>query len=69
ELMKIHNTIVMFSMLSTISAFVGIPSLMTAVFAQQGETGTNLNHLNSLQFNMLNQAPYQILVLHRIHCT
>lgn len=40
--MKIHNTIVMFSMLSTISVFVGISSLMTVVFAQQGETGTNI---------------------------
>jgi len=40
--MKIHNTIVIFSMLSTISVFVGISLLMTAVFAQQGEMGTNI---------------------------
>lgn len=40
--MKIHNTIVVFSMLSTISVIVGISLLMTAVFAQQGETGTNI---------------------------
>lgn len=40
--MKIHNTRVIFSMLSTISVFVGISLLMTEVFAQQGETGTNI---------------------------
>jgi len=40
--MKIHNTRVIFSMLSTISVFVGISLLITEVFAQQGETGTNI---------------------------
>jgi hypothetical protein len=40
--MKIHNTRVIFSMISTISVFVGISLLMTEVFAQQGETGTNI---------------------------
>jgi len=40
--MKIHNSRVIFSMLSTISVFVGISLLMTEVFAQQGETGTNI---------------------------
>jgi hypothetical protein len=40
--MKTHNTRVIFSMLSTISVFVGISLLMTEIFAQQGETGTNI---------------------------
>jgi hypothetical protein len=40
--MNIHNTRVIFSMLSTISVFVGISLLMTEVFAQQGETGTKI---------------------------
>lgn len=39
--MNIHNTRIIFSMLSTISVFVGISLLMT-VFAQQGETGTKI---------------------------
>jgi hypothetical protein len=40
--MKTHNTRVIFSMLSTISVFVGISLLMTEIFAQQGKTGTNI---------------------------
>lgn len=40
--MKIHNARVIFSMLSTISVFVGMSLLMTEVFAEQGETGTNI---------------------------
>jgi hypothetical protein len=41
--MKIHNTIAIFSILSTLSVFVGISLLMTVVFAQQGELGTNID--------------------------
>lgn len=56
--MKIHNTIVIFSMFSTISVFVGISLLMTAVSAQQGEMGTNVE---SPQFLAIQHAQSGII--------
>jgi hypothetical protein len=56
--MKIHNTIAIFSELSTISVFVGISLLMTMVFAQQGETGINIE---SPQFLAIQHAQSGII--------